>query len=350
MDRIFIDANIWLDFYDGQLSKYKELIKSLESLKAHLFVPKQIVDEIERNKAGVYLRSVFQKTTSTQFDGKMPPLSDELSNWNKNLDDLKQGHKALVAERKAIVTAHVKHICDGVDGVSIGFGEIFSDVCEATKDQLTQARLRREFGNPPGKAEDPLGDQLCWEQFLGVLQRGDRIWLVTNDLDYLVSYEGSLFLNPTLRNDLKIKVGDDPQVFCFDKLPVALKHFNDNKAEDEDFDIPSDDELVAIEEEFISAKRTDPRTMFGALGGLHDPAMGTGSFLTGAFRGIPPFPNPNIRYSTLLGNQYPQECPHCGVSLGGRGWVARDSGVGVRTCQTECRECGTWVDSKVPWD
>lgn len=365
MDRLFIDANIWLAFFDGRLSKFQELLKSLEALKGHIFVPKQIVDEIERNKAGVYLRSVAAKDVETKFGQNMPPLSPALEEWNARLETLKANHKTLKSDREAIVLDHVKQICEGADSVSLGFGRVFTEVSTATDDQLSRARLRKELGNPPGKTEDPLGDQLCWEQLLESLQRGDRLWLVTNDKDYFTAFKGELFLNPALKNDVTAKLGAEFEVYYFNDLPAALKHFNANKVEEGDFDIPSDEELDEIEKEYRTALADDERLAMAAALMGRSPFGVSNDFPLGGSRGwnwgctpgdtprkslVHLLKNPDS-FAQSLGNGgiIPKTCSRCGSSMEHTKWVPiMDSDANGHVAL--CEACGWSTSTETPLD
>lgn len=341
MDRIFIDANIWLDFYDGRLSKYQELLKSLKSIRARLFIPQQIVDEIDRNKASVYLKSIEAKSASTRFDGAMPPLSDELLEWNKKLTALKDEHKVLQAERKEIVRSHFEQICNGADGISQSFAEIFLDVWEADEDQLERAEYRKKIGNPPGKTGDPLGDQICWEQIVDLIESDDRLWLVSNDNDYFVPFENALFLNPLLKKDLQDVVDDEvrgePTVFCFSDLPTAVKHFRENMIPDPDFDFPSDEELGEIEEEYQATKAEDE-----SIEGFNPLLWSRGYWRLG--------PKVARNRSQTFSDRPPLAlCSECGASMEGVPWYAHPSPIG-RTYQARCPSCGAWIDSQETLD
>ena len=49
-DLIFIDTNSYLSFYQEKNTEFKKLLKSLKEIKEHIFIPKQIIYEVERNK------------------------------------------------------------------------------------------------------------------------------------------------------------------------------------------------------------------------------------------------------------------------------------------------------------
>ena len=77
MKKIFIDANIYLSFFDNSKPELKKLLDSLVEIKNSLFIGSQIVDEVNRNKLNVAQRSLF--------------------NHFKNLENLK---KIVIVQRK----------------------------------------------------------------------------------------------------------------------------------------------------------------------------------------------------------------------------------------------------------
>ncbi len=53
MKKVFIDANIYVNFFDSNQSTLKALLDSLVEIKDSLFISSQIVDEVNRNKLDV---------------------------------------------------------------------------------------------------------------------------------------------------------------------------------------------------------------------------------------------------------------------------------------------------------
>lgn len=114
---------------------------------------------------------------------------------------------------------------NSTDAVSIELDKIFSLAKSPSVDDLEAARLRKEIGNPPGKAKDPLGDQLSWEQLLRHYN-GNEIWIITNDGDYFSQYNGKLYLNPFLYNELMRRGNNKPsKIKLFDSLSKGIKDF-----------------------------------------------------------------------------------------------------------------------------
>jgi len=90
--------------------------------------------------------------------------------------------------------------------------------------QITQAKLRKELGNPPGKKGDPIGDQLSWEQLLEKSKNSENLWIITNDDDYIFEFNKKCYLNSFLYKELKNK-NKDINILCFNTLAESLQSF-----------------------------------------------------------------------------------------------------------------------------
>ena len=209
---IFIDANLYLDFY--RIPATKTLLRGLAAQKDSIFVTQQIVDEVQRNKlrvATAFLAGKFQPGSD------IPDyLFDE--NTTKSLrNKLKETNAAL---KKAIAET-LERISRSEDDVSNTLQVIFKKAAGETEDELLRARKRKERGNPPGKGSDPLGDELNWEQLVVRAKGKSRLWVITNDSDYFDVGEGKVFLNPLLRQELEMTL----RVYCFKKLDEGIRSF-----------------------------------------------------------------------------------------------------------------------------
>ena len=65
--------------------------------------------------------------------------------------------------------------------------QVFNQTLPANSGSYSRARIRKELGNPPGKVNDPLGDQLNWTQVLENIEKVSALWIVSADNDS-VSY------------------------------------------------------------------------------------------------------------------------------------------------------------------
>jgi hypothetical protein len=132
------------------------------------------------------------------------------------------------------------------------FHLLFEDAVVASEDEIQKARYRREVGNPPGKPDDPLGDQISWEQFKKKSRESENILIITNDRDYYTDFKGEIYLNSFLYNELvKTNTNTNPSIFCFDSLAKGLDYFRKISSKKID-KLPKEEDLKIIAEEELS--------------------------------------------------------------------------------------------------
>jgi hypothetical protein len=231
---IFVDANVYLDTYRRVSSAYRDLLKSLNSLGAAVFVPKQVAYEVERNRVNAYLHT-------NKIDINPPGLGDfeiaphyaedtttvdELNRRFKQLAKHVSGEVRKIAnEMERIHRQNLRAIVTGTDDVSLLLDKIFLTSEAETESQLLRARHRKERGQPPGKKNDPLGDQISWEQLLDRAVGVDSIWIVSRDVDYTVAVGNKFFLRPTLHRELS-DVQGVRTIHCHDYLATFFDEFS----------------------------------------------------------------------------------------------------------------------------
>ncbi len=248
---IYIDANVYLRFFDTASHKLKGLLKTVVELREYIFVSEQIREEVLRNKLNVAIHSFNTSYKALGMDHAAFPehLEHEsvknLADWNRKRNKLMNEENLLKREYSNIVSHTLNQIVTSTDNVSKELDHIFSAAKAPSDEEMRFARLRKDCGNPPGKVGDPLGDQLSWEQLLGCY-KDQTLWVVTNDSDYLSAYDKKTYLNPLLYRDLVKRSGrPDPPVYLFRSLPEALDDFR-NKTEITIKSLPKTDEMKMI--------------------------------------------------------------------------------------------------------
>jgi predicted nucleic acid-binding protein len=257
MQKIFIDANIYLNFFDSNKPELKKLLDSLLDIKDSLFIGAQIVNEVNRNKLAVAQRSLNNHFNSLSninpinLPEHLEVQSTNLQKWNSQSKEIHLGYKSLQQELEFLIHKTLEEIMQSADKVSRTFNLIFKDAIEASECEIIAARYRKEIGNPPGKFDDPLGDQISWEQFLNHSNSSEKIWIITKDQDYYTFFRNKRYLNSFLYNELVANNLAIPIVFCFESLAEGLKHFNENSLEKIE-NLPTEDELKIITEEELA--------------------------------------------------------------------------------------------------
>lgn len=218
--QVLIDANIYLDLYSSK--DLRELLTTLPTIEG-LFVSAQIVDEVARRRVGVTAEAFKPAMESTKAALPIPEaalleFSEEVT---REIEKFTGAAQALRSKLALSVTETLRKVADATDPVSDALAKIFRDAATPTEAELSRARLRRERGSPPGKFGNPLGDQLTWEQFLSRCHGAHYIFVVSRDADFLERWNGELFLNPVLRDDLR-SVAPAAAVEVFSNLATAI--------------------------------------------------------------------------------------------------------------------------------
>lgn len=225
---LFIDSNKYLDLY--RTDKGRKLLAPLREQVQHIFVPQQVVNEVQRNKVSVAAEFLGQKFRELRVQTFNVP--DHLSGSKQGQgDDILQqlkkiGQDIRVANGQvdALALSIMEQIGRSEDEVSEALAPIFAKAVTHSRDELQRARDRRELGNPPGKATNPIGDQLIWEQILTHFKGKKRLWIISRDGDYGTEYGGGCFLNRFLYEELS-QVAAEPEVYLFADTVEGILHF-----------------------------------------------------------------------------------------------------------------------------
>jgi hypothetical protein len=251
---LFIDANQYLNLF--RMDSGKKLLAALEEQDKYIFVTEQIVNEVERNKVRVAVS--FLATKQLKLDSIAVPdhllstTDSTVEDMRKQLREIGDSVKKTKEDFKKLAHDLLEQISQSEDEVSRRLAAIFSHVVVPSTDEVRRSNHRKKFGNPPGKKGDPLGDQLSWEQLLAHCKKNvkdkPKLWIVTNDSDYATKHDDRIFLNAKLYSELAQLYGSRPEVFCFDNILDAVKHFTDTTKVKAD-NLPTPEEATEIKKE-----------------------------------------------------------------------------------------------------
>jgi hypothetical protein len=252
---LFIDANQYLNLF--RMDSGKRLLAALEEQDKYIFVPEQIVNEVERNK--VRVAASFLATKQLKLDSIAIPdhilstTDSTVEDIRKRLDEISDSVKKTKEDFRKLAHDLLKQIARSEDEVSKRLAVIFSHAARPTKREFGRALERKRVGNPPGKKGDSLGDQLSWEQLLTVSEK-KALWIVTKDSDYATEHDSKMFLNALLYSELAQLYGSAPEVFCFDNIPDAFKHFSETtKVRADKLPTPEETKQIKKEQEALSS-------------------------------------------------------------------------------------------------
>lgn len=227
MKNLFIDANIWLSLYHfsnddlEQFSKLKELIDK----EIKLFIPKQICDEVHRNR-DAKIKDALSKFESFNFN--FPAFSknyDEYADFSPKYNELKKEHREWCKK----VKEDIKNQTLSADIVIQEFFESV-EIFECTSSMVELAEIRYKSGNPPGK-DNKYGDAINWECLLLNVPDDEDLYFVSADKDYASAIDDNsfnLFLQKEWQEKKKSKI-----VFFKSLLNFLKEHFDNIKLQTE---------------------------------------------------------------------------------------------------------------------
>jgi hypothetical protein len=162
---LFIDTNVLLNFFAYSNDDLNQLEKLVELVKIHvikLYLTQQVVDEFHRNR-DIKLSASF-KEFSPFGNAECPhfmvslaeykPFSDAQKAYKKARKDLNDRARALADARELLADQLFDRIAKHANIIAI------DDSAYAA------AKKRSILGNPPGKSDVSIGDELNWELLL----------------------------------------------------------------------------------------------------------------------------------------------------------------------------------------
>ncbi len=257
---IFIDANIYLRFFDTNSQEFKKLLKSVKEIKSYIFITDQIKNEVTRNKLDVFRASFANytgqiKTLNVQLPEHLnTDTNPTIKQWNKKTKTLNTQISQQQQTLQHITTHLIDKISNSTDKVSKTLHKIFAKALPPTEEQVSRAKNRKGLGNPPGKKNDPIGDQLNWEQLLEETKTIKHLWIIANDKDYMFQFKEKCYLNTFLLEELK-KNNPSIIVECYNTLSSGLSSFNNSEAV---ASLPNATELTKIKNEETNIPKKYP--------------------------------------------------------------------------------------------
>jgi PIN domain len=253
---LFIDANQYLDLY--RMVSGKKILAALEEQKDYIFVTSQVVHEVSRNKVKVAASFLANETKKIELSAMAVPdhmlstSDDSVKTLGNRLHEL-HGEVTKVKDAFQKLTQDLlEQVSQSKDDVSKALTVIFSKADVPNAEELRRAKERKLLGNPPGKNNDPLGDQVSWEQILTKCKNKPSVWIITKDSDYATKYESKMFLNALLYDELTLLYQRQPEVFCFDNIADGLKHFSETTSvKAEKLPTPTETEQIKKEQDSL---------------------------------------------------------------------------------------------------
>lgn len=228
---LFIDTNIWLDFYRVRNEVSLSLLKHAEAVADCIIVTYQLESEFKKNRQAAILEGLQELKPPVQI---LRPgiFSDAKSTQvlNKSLKEATKRVKLLKARLTKALDDPASH-----DPVYQSCQRIFhkTDSLVLTRDSPEKAAVRRKalrrflHGCAPRKKNDTsYGDAFNWEWMVHcAVAENAEIVIVSRDSDFGVVFENKVYVNDHLRQEFSERVSHKRKLLLFTRLSEALKHF-----------------------------------------------------------------------------------------------------------------------------
>lgn len=251
---LFIDTNIWLDFYRARNETGLELLKNAEAVSDRIIVTYQLESEFKRNRQTALLEGMQELKAPTQIPRPGILSSAKASEMmNKSLKEAEKRVKNLRVRLSRALADPA-----GYDPVYQACQRIFhkTDELVLTRDDKRRLTIRRLafrrflHGCPPRKRNDTsIGDALNWEWMVYCAnEQNAELVIVSRDSDYGVTFDSKYYVNDHLRQEFSERVSKKRKLLLHGRLSEALKHFQvkvSEKAEKAETELLSATEVPA---------------------------------------------------------------------------------------------------------
>ena len=201
---IFIDANIYLAFFEAFADSLLELEKLTAVLKqkrgCELWLPDQVKREFWKHRDGSIADALKEFTKSSGL-GAVPRLVHEDSEFSA----LTKLSGQLESKKQEIVARVCEDVAKEKTKADEWVRTLFSLATEIdTSDAIGKQALDRALRHtPPGK-QDGLGDRLSWVSLLSALPDKAHLHIISNDSDFAGELEKDE-IHPYLRSEWEKK-------------------------------------------------------------------------------------------------------------------------------------------------
>jgi hypothetical protein len=249
---IFIDTNIFLDFY--RIRKTNVSMKYLEEIEKHkdiIISTSQVEMEYKKNRQSAILESIGEVIKINNVNITIPAIISDV----KAVEIIKKSKKVINLQQKKL-KERIENILKNPnihDPVYRVLQKVFShqspvNLNRENKQRYTIRRLalkRFMLGYPPRKsADNSIGDSINWEWIIKCAETTKKnIIIVTRDTDYGAIHENDSYLNDWLKQEFRQRINQRRKLILTDKLSKAFQLV----------EIPVTQEMIDEEESMIKS-------------------------------------------------------------------------------------------------
>lgn len=227
MSLLFIDTNVWLNFYSAQKDAGIGLVKLLPQIKSNLITSCQVEMEFKKNRQTAILAAVGAMKSP---EPAPTPAVLRKAKASKELSDIqKQTKKLIVDIKKQLNDLLTDPLLDPIYQV---FDECFDQESELalTRETTTRSSVKKRaykrflYGYPPRKHNDTsIGDAMNWEWIIDCAQKKHcDVHIVSFDRDYGITLDGKCYVNDFLKQEFTERV-NKRKVHLHESLAPVLR-------------------------------------------------------------------------------------------------------------------------------
>ncbi|MDR3726710.1 MAG: PIN domain-containing protein [Terracidiphilus sp.] len=244
---LFVDTNIWLDFYRTRSDAGLALLKHAEAVSSRIIVTYQLESEFKKNRQAAIVEGMQELKAPQQIP--RPGLFSDVAATKIMNRSIKEAEKRVKDLRARFVRAIENPSAH--DPVYQACQRIFhkDDTLVLTREDKIRHTIRRKafrrflHGCPPRKRTDTsLGDAFNWEWIVYcAIQQNAEIVIVSRDADYGITIDNKAYINDHLKQEFNERVSKKRKVILHNRLSEALKLF----------EIPISKQLEEAESEIV---------------------------------------------------------------------------------------------------
>jgi len=265
---LFIDTNIYLDFYRIRNEVKIPFLAHLEAIKDSLITTDQVEMEFKKNRQVAILEGMKELKAPNKISVPGVLRQDKSA---RALDKDVQN----ITSRIWKLNTRLKNVLENPsqsDKVYQALQRLFKkkrdiDLYRKSKKRYEIRELAQKrfmLGYPPRKMNDTsMGDAINWEWLVHIaIQRNTDIWIVSRDGDYGIVQGGKGFINDWLRQEFKERVHKKRNVTLCSRLSQALKEFEIPVTAEEELEeekiVEQRSKSIQLEIESVYHKQTGP--------------------------------------------------------------------------------------------
>jgi PIN domain-containing protein len=247
---LFVDTNIWLDFYRVRNDAGLALLRHAEAVSGSIIVTYQLESEFKKNRQAAILEGMQELKPPSQIP--RPAIFSDAKSTQVLNKSLKEAEKR-VKDLKVRLTRALENPTAN-DPVYQTCQRIFHkfDSLVLRREDPKKAMIRRKafrrflHGCPPRKKNDTsYGDAFNWEWMIhcATVEKAELV-IVSRDSDFGAQFDNRVYVNDHLRQEFSDRVSKKRKLFLYTRLSEALKHFS----------VPVSEREVEAEAEIVQAK------------------------------------------------------------------------------------------------